>query len=245
MKNHNAKKALVLLFLLVAALLCSGCSDGGSKDAAATISEIPKVLNQAEYVLYQNVFQNDYGTQINGTMVSKSGVFAIIQDAFNNRTRYYVWGYLDNTLCCDWQWEFVPTNTKNLPAPGSLITVTGEFEQNEDALDNYWIKDANLTLDRQYTGPQFELNMQAMSDTLERVQLLNVMYRQESFEGKTFAAYGRIAASNNLEDPYYGAWQIPFSTLREGAVPAIGTNVVLTGKVTLGLLGEAQITVTD
>ena len=174
-------------------------------------------------------------------------MFAVIQDAFNDHTRYYVWGYLDNTRCCDWQWEFVPKDTTNLPAVGSLITVSGTFAKDEaSALDSYWIKDADVSTVKTYTGAAAELHMLAMSDTLERVQLLNIMYRPDSFEGKTFAAYGRIAGPGVLQDPYYdGSWEVPFSSVSDTSALAIGTSVTLTGKVSGGALGESAVTVTQ
>ena len=181
------------------------------------------------------------------TPVTKNGVFAVIQDAFNDHTRYYVWGYLDNTRCCDWQWEFVPKDTTNLPAVGSLITVSGTFVKDEDsALDGYWIKDADVSTVTAYSGAASDMHMLAMSDTLERVQLLNIMYRPEAFEGKTFTAYGRIAGPGVLQDPYYdGSWEIPFTSASDTSALAIGTNVTLNGKVSAGTLGDCAVTVTQ
>ncbi|MBR0408602.1 MAG: hypothetical protein IJI53_11235 [Clostridia bacterium] len=242
------KKNVLLGILLLTVLLCSACSGGSSASGSAqvkTTEEIPVVINQAEYVLYQNIFYNDYGPQYENTPVNKNGVFAVLQDGFSDKTRYYVWGYLDNTQCCDWQWEIVPTDTKNLPAPGSLVSVTGTFVKNEnEALDGYWIKDAEITTINAYAGPTADLHMQAMSDTLERVQVLNILYRSDVFEGKTFTAYGRISAPNVMQDPYYdGSWEISFTSTDDTSKLAIGTNVRLTGKVTAGTLGESKVTV--
>ena len=175
MKNNN--KVVFLALLLAIILLCSACSsDSGSAAEKETVTEVPVILNQAEYVLYQNIFYNNYGPQYENTPVTKNGVFAVIQDAWAGKARYYVWGYLDNTQCCDWQWEFVPKDTKILPAPGSLITVSGTFAKEEAALDGYWIKDADVGVVKTYAGATAELHMLAMSDTLERVQLLNMQH---------------------------------------------------------------------
>ena len=239
------KKLCMVLALCLIALLLSGCggTEGTSdKKAGNTTNEIPVILNQAEYLLYQNVFYNEYGSQYEGQEVAKRGVLAKIQDAFNGRTRYYVWGYLDNTMCCDWQWEIVPKDEAALPPVGSLITVKGIFRADEDALDGYWITDAAVGTETEYTGAQEEINMLAMSCTLERVQMLNILYRPEAFEGKAFIAYGRIAAMNILEDPYYnGSWQIPFAT--EAECPAIGTMVTLKGSVGYISLDKCFLTV--
>ena len=239
------KKLYMALAFILTALLLSGCggAEGASdKKAENTTKEIPVILNQAEYLLYQNVFYNEYGPQYEGQEVIKRGVLGKIQDAFSNRARYYVWGYLDNTMCCDWQWEIVPRDEKSLPPVGSLVTAKGIFRADESALDGYWITDAAVEAETEYTGVQEEMNMLAMSCTLERVQMFNILYRPEAFEGKPFIAYGRIAAVDTLEDPYYnGSWRIPFTAKAE--CPAIGTMVILQGTVKNGALTECLLTV--
>lgn len=246
--NMSKKKCFLLLALLCTlAVLCSACGDSSSPSSSGnTTSEVPVILNQAEYLLYQNIFFNGYDAQYNGTETEKQGVYAEIQDAFNGVTRYYVWGYLDNTKCCDWQWEFVPKDKTSLPTPGSVITVKGTYESTDDALDNFWIKDAEVTIHSRYVGESKELNMLTMSDTLERVQILNILYMGEKFEGKEFIAYGRIASLELLQDPYYdGSWQIPFSVQGSQNIPAIGTTVLLTGKVADSALAESTIKVLE
>ena len=183
------KKMLLVLLLLCAVLLLSAC--GEKKEAvtlATSTAKVPTVLNSAEYTLYQNIFYNDYAKQYDGKSVSKRGVFTTIQDEYFGRTRYYVWGYLDNTLCCDWQWELQLDDTANLPANGSLIDVTGTFASNENALDGYWINGAKITTLTTYTGTKADVDMTTMSDTLERVQILDVQNYPEAFEGKSVFA---------------------------------------------------------
>ncbi len=239
------KKRCMALALVLTALLLSGCGgadDAAGKGAVSTTETVPVLLDQAEYLLYENIFYNDYGPRYEGQEITKRGVLAKIQDAFSNRTRYYVWGYLDNTKCCDWQWEIVPRDEKNLPPVGSLVTAMGIFRADENALDGYWIADAAVEAESEYTGVQAEINMLAMSGTLERVQMLNILYRPEAFEGKAFIAYGRIAAVNTLEDPYYnGSWQISFTT--ETKCPAVGTMVTLKGSVRNAILTECILNV--
>ena len=239
------KKLCFALALLLMALTLSGCGDtkgDAGKAAANTTDSVPVILNQAEYLLYQNIFYNNYGPEYEGQDVTKRGVLAKIHDAFNDRDRYYVWGYLDITKCCDWQWEFVPKNEKNLPVPGSLVTVKGVFRANDDALDGYWIADAAVETETAYTGAQDDINMLAMSCTLERVQILNIQYRSEAFEGKSFSAYGRIAGTDTLENPYYnGSWQMPFTSGTES--PAIGTLVILKGTVRNAALADCALSV--
>ena len=239
------KKLCMAMVLGLTVLLLSGCGSTGSgsdQKALNSTDKVPEVLSQAEYLLYENIFYNDYGPQYEGKEVAKRGVLAKLQDAFSNSARYYVWGYLDNTRCCDWQWEFIPKDEANLPPVGSLITVHGVFGADEAALDGYWITDAAVETEAEYTGHQEEINMFVMSCTLERVQMLNILYRPEAFEGKPFIAYGRIAGIGVLEDPYYNnSWQIPFSA--KVASPAPGTMVSLQGRVREAVLSECALSV--
>ena len=240
-------KLLTAFLCALAVISCVGCSSGSdpgssSPEETGTVPAVqtetdkrPEVFSADEYLLYQNVFYADYGKEIDGDDVKKEGVFTILYDAYKDRQRYYVWGYYDQTKCCDWQWELVPEEGAELPVIGSLVTVTGTFEHNEDALDKYWIKDAHFEVTSTYTGPTAERDMRSMSCTLERVQMINVMNRQDAFQGKTFLAYGRIASLSSLEDPYYnGSWRIDF--FWDGEVPAIGTLVELSGTIKDGKL---------
>lgn len=203
----------------------------------------PTVLTPPEYVLYTNIFYNKTGDDYVGQTFTKTGTLARIEDAFNGRTRWYVWGYNDQTKCCDWQWEIVPKDEAALPEIGSLVEATGTFTASESALDGYWITDAEVSVQTPYTAPEADLVLTAMSDTLERVQLLNMQYYPENFEGKTVWAYGRISAPGVLEDPYYdGSWTQHFAS--DDELPAIGTIVILRGTWHDGVIDEASITVT-
>ena len=244
MNKASVKKIALALMLGLALMLCTACGgDGAKQSGAATTDQVPAILNQAEYVLYQNIFVNGYASQYVNKETTKQGVFTKIWDAYSSMERYYVWGYLDNTRCCDWQWEFKPTDTKSLPAPGSIVLVTGNFVYDENALDDYWIANPQVETLSVYGGPACELNMYTMSDTLERVQVLNIMGHPEAFEGKQFSAYGRVASQTLLEDPYYdGSWQVDFTA--EGAtIPAFGTTVLLRGTVRSGVLAASSLQV--
>lgn len=243
MKQSYVKRLALLLLLAALLMLCTACGDsgGGGQSGTPTSKEVPAILNQTEYVLYQNIFANDTGSQYVGQEMTKHGVFTTIQDAYNGVTRYYVWGYLDNTRCCDWQWELKVTNTKDLPSNGSLVTVKGVFTASEDALDGYWLTNPEIATVTRYVGESSEVDMYTMSDTLERVQILNILNRSEAFEGKQFSAYGRVASLTTLEDPYYdGSWQVPFTANSD--IPAFGTTVVLRGTVKNGALEAASLT---
>ena len=233
------KTSILILTLTVSLFLLSACSSGGGSTAEKS-DEIPVILNQAEYVLYQNIFYNNYLDQYDGKETVKEGVFTILQDAFSNVKRYYVWGYLDQTMCCDWEWEFVPKEPDKLPPPGSKIKVSGIYRKADTALDNFWITDANVEILVSYTGEQADLNMRTMCDTLERVQLANLIRKPDTFIGKQYIAYGRIASGSMLEDPYYdGSWAVGYLTSE--TMPAIGTIVVLRGTYQEGVLAEAKL----
>ena len=237
--GKHLKTAVVCL----AVLLAGSSAACGTKDAEVE-NGIPVVIDQAEYVLYQNVFYNDYGSRYEGTQVEKHGVFTTVRDAFNGRDRYYVWGFLDHTKCCDWQWELVPEDGAELPPDGSLVDVKGTFAADEDALDGYWIENAAVTQRLDPGSDTEEINMCTMSCTLETVQILNILYIPEYFDGTAVNAYGRIAGDGVLEDPYYdGSWQIDFFT--DAELPAVGTTVALIGTVDAGMLDDCALKILE
>lgn len=230
-------KRLIPVFLIVALLLCAcGKKTGGG--------EMPTMLNTAEYVLYQNIFYNEAAGDYVGEKQTKTGTFTVLNDSYNGCTRYYVWGYNDATKCCDWQWEFVPADAASLPAPGSLVDVTGTFAGSEEALDGYWLENAEVKVKTAFEGPACELPLYTMDDTLERVQILNISAFPENYEGKTIRAYGRIASPTTFEDPYYdGSWNAPFES--GDKLPAIGTIVLLDGVCKGGTIAECTLTETS
>ena len=205
-----------------------GINASTNGDTNVVDGEMPTVRNQTEYILYQNIFFNEMADDYLGQTTVKEGTLTRIYDAFNDRTRYYVWGYMDATKCCDWQWEFVPKDPDSLPANGSLVKLTGTLTKDDNALDKIWITDGEIELERAFQPEDCDVDMTTMNATLERVQLLNVQYKPESFEGKTLRVYGRVLNPTTIQHPYYdNAWTQPFAAQEE--VPAIGTMVILTG----------------
>lgn len=195
---------------------------------AVTADVMPTVLNQTEYVLYQNIFFNDMADDYVGQKAVKEGTLARVYDAFNDRTRYYVWGYMDATKCCDWQWEFVPADPDSLPASGSLVKMTGTLTRDDAALDKLWFTDTTLELETAFQPEACDVDMTTMNATLERVQLLNVQYKPDAFAGKSLRFYGRVLNPTTVQHPYYdNAWTQAFET--SASVPAIGTMVILSG----------------
>lgn len=236
--------ALILTLGMLFALCACGEEEKTDVSSAAETDSLPIVLDSNEYNLYQNIFYNQMGEEYAGQSMTKTGVFTSIYDSFNQVTRYYVWGYYDQTKCCDWQWEFVPEDPTALPAIGSLVEMTGTFCADEAALDGYWFIDTSLHVKTAYEASEGEIDMCTMSATLERVQLINMQMFPEEYEGKTVRVYGRVYSPTEVQHPYYdNAWTQPFST--NGSVPAIGSVVIVSGNFSKGEIMDASITETS
>ena len=235
------KRICLALLLLACAVLATACAAKDETTPLATsTSSVPTVLNSSEYTLYQNIFYNNYASQYVGKSMTKRGVITSIYDAYSSVTRYYVCGYLDQTKCCDWQWELQVEDPSTLPAFGSLVEVTGIFAQDEGALDQYWLSNAKVNTLTTYTGATADINMLTMTGTLERVQVMNYSSNHEAFEGKTVFAYGRVFGPNMFQDPYYdGSWTAAFVTNDE--VPAVGTSIILRGVMQAGIITDAKL----
>lgn len=239
---------------LCAALLCvfTGCTQSEPSGAqtqsfpqnASDEMQIETVLTPAEYVLYQNIFYNGQGEDYVGQTVTKTGIYTVLQDAYNETLRYYVWGYNDNTKCCDWQWEFVPAQGAELPNPGSKVQVYGTFEKSEKALDGYWIENATVTVCAPFSGDETDVDTTTMGGTLERVQVANLQAHPEQFEGKSVKVYGRVESTSTVQHPYYdNCFSQPFAS--DGAVQPIGTRVVVSGIYANGVITQARVVQSD
>ncbi len=235
------KIASVIVSALLIIALFAGCS--GNKDSKKTQTadkKMPTVLNTTEYQLYQNIFYNDQKNDYDGKETSKEGTFATVIDAYSNVERYYVWGYNDNTKCCDWQWELKIDDTSKLPTNGSLITVKGTYEVNDSALDGLWIVNPEISVKTEFKERDYDIDMLSMGNTLERVQAANIVNIKEKFEGKTICCYGRVLDEKTLQDAYYdGSWTIGFSGDFEP--PAFGTTILVFGTVKDGALVDCSI----
>lgn len=208
-------------------------------DRSAT-AELPQVFSTQEYADYQNYFYNREADSFTGLQMTKTGVFTKIHDSWNNCDRFYVWGYFDRTKCCDWQWEFVPSDVSALPPQGSLVEMTGTFEKSDGALDQYWFTSCTLETLQTYTGALSDVPMDTMNATLERVQILNMIYYASEYDGMTVTAYGRVLDGASFQHPYYdGVWTLDFVT--EDTVPAPGTEVLVSGVLAAGADTETGI----
>jgi hypothetical protein len=196
------------------------------------LTAMRETFDNMEYTMYRNVFQDTSTKQFDGIQFTKVGTFAVLQDEWSGKLRYYVWGYADQTRCCDYQWEFVPPDARPLPTPGSYIRVKGTFTYTEDqkggALDHYWITDCTLEVLEEYTPSKYDYDLTTMSATLARVQLFSLMNYTGIFEGKTVLVYGRAYSPTQLQHPYYDqSWYLDFNA--EGKTPATGQYLLLGG----------------
>ena len=200
------------------ALLSDGELDTGMKEK----------LDQMEYSAYVDLFYNDNGASYEGKTFNKDGTFAILRDAYSDVTRYYVWGYADNTKCCDYQWEIVLPEGAEIPEPGSYIKVKGTMEKNDAALDGYWLTDITLEVAEKFTNAGYDMDMTTMSPTLVRVQVINMLQFPDNFKEQTVRIFGRALSVNSIQHPYYNeSWSMHFT--ETDTVPAIGKYILLEG----------------
>ncbi len=250
---HPVKKTVIFLGLCLC-LLLSGCnaqiSEGAAKQAAEIAGQqndfqvaepVPYVLDQTEYVLYQNIFFNGQAGEYVGKTFDKTGILIRLEDRWSQVTRYYVWGYMDATKCCDWQWEFVPSDPDSLPPDGSLVVMTGTLVHNEAALDKYWYENASVTLKQRYEGMKgVDVDLSTMDSTLERVQYYNLLKDPDRYNGKTVCMYGRVKTTASIQHPYYdNYWELPFTT--GNTVPATGTMVLIIGTWNTDTIENARV----
>ncbi|MGN0462238.1 MAG: hypothetical protein ACI4HZ_07315 [Ruminococcus sp.] len=240
------KKVISTLLCLSIIFAFVGCSKSEDTNTQPNTTQeeisqtVETILTPAEYVLYQNVFYNEQAGDYVYKEVTKHGIFTVLYDEYNSVTRYYVWGYNDNTKCCDWQWEIVPNDTSNLPNAGSTIDVTGTFTENENALDGYWIENAKIDITAKYKGSDIDVDTTTMGGTLERVQVANMQAHPDKFEGKTVTVYGRILSATTVQHPYYdNCFSQEF--VSNDDVQAIGTRVVISGTYTNGVIEDAEV----
>lgn len=218
-----------------AAYKSSGKTSGKSFDT---------ILDTNEYAMYYNIFYNKLGDDYADKPVFKKGTFATLYDEFSHITRYYVWGYNDQTKCCDWQWELKVDDTSNLPSNGSLVEVSGTLTKSDDSLDGYWITEPKISVKKPYKGPAVDIDMSTMSATLERVEAYYVSSPENPLEGKTVCMYGRVKTISSVQHPYYNeAFEIGVETKDE--MPAIGTMVLVTGTIKDGKIVDATVSVTE
>lgn len=255
------KKLIALIMALCLALTLAACGGTGTEEttagngeentnptADALLSEgelntgMKEKFDQMEYSAYVDLFYNSNGASYEGKTFTKDGTFAILTDAYNNVTRYYVWGYADNTKCCDYQWELVLPEGAEIPEPGSYVKVKGTMEKNEAALDGYWLNDITLEVTDEFKNAGFQMDMTTMSPTLVRVQIINILQFPENFENKTVRIFGRALSANSIQHPYYNeSWSMHFTETDEA--PATGKYILLEGTYNNKVVTTEKLTV--
>ena len=90
--NGKSKRFLLAVLLLAAVILCTACGgdSGGNQTGAPTANEVPVVLSQMEYTLYQNIFANDTGSQYQtGVYFTDEEDGKILREIFEEEKKKY------------------------------------------------------------------------------------------------------------------------------------------------------------
>ena len=254
------KKLITLTLILTLIFSLAACSGGNTDEttaqdesntnpvADAVLSDgelktgMKEKFDQMEYAAYVDLFYNDNGSSYEGKTFKKDGTFAILYDAYNDCTRYYVWGYADNTKCCDYQWEFVMPEGAEIPESGSYIKLSGKMEKNEAALDGYWLTDVTLEVTEEFKNAGFDMDLTTLSPTLVRVEVINILQHKDKFTNKTIRIFGRALSENTIQHPYYNeSWTMHFT--QADTVPAIGTYILIEG--TYNASGDSNVITTS
>lgn len=200
------------------ALLSDGELDTGMKEK----------FDQMEYAAYVDLFSNENGSAYEGKTFTKDGTFAVLYDAFNDIARYYVWGYADNTKCCDWQWEFVLPDSAVIPPVGSYVKVKGTMTKTDAALDGYRLENVEFETKEEFKTTDYTYDMTTMSPTLVRVEVINMQQFPEKFKDANIRLFGRAISTNSIQHPYYNeSWSLHFT--ETDTVPAIGDYILIEG----------------
>ncbi len=233
----------IITALCLVVVLLAGCSGGSKGVDLASLEAVPAVNNVDEYNLYQDIFFNDKAEENENKTMETEGVFATLYDAFNDVTRYYVWGNGEDKTK-DWQWELKLDDTSNLPANGSLVTVKGTFVHDASALDKHWIINPEISVKTEYKGLDCDIDMTVMSGTLERVEMQNISIKSELFEGKTVAGYGRVHEEDSIQHPYIDHI-VEFHVHSDKALPEADTMLIFRGTIDNDVLTETEFVETS
>ena len=200
------KKLIGIFLALLSCLSTAACAGDNS---SGTDTDLLEKFDSMEYSAYVNIFYNGLGADYENKTYSKEGIFCVLQDEYNDTTRYYVWGYADQTKCCDYQWEIVLDENAEIPEPGSFVKFSGTFVFDEAALDNYWFTDVSLEVTKEKSASAFDYDLTCLSPTLVRVQLVNMQAHPVVFDSKTVNVYGRVLDADTVQHPYYDeAWEL-------------------------------------
>lgn len=195
------------------------------------ISEISydrEVISSAEYDGYYDLFFEKNTEKYVDTAVTKEGRITTIHDSFSGKQRYYIYGYGDDAMTQDWQWELDVADPASLPAAGSYVKVSGTLSQSSDALDGYWITDPVIEVTESYEASAFDIDTFTMGNTLIRVQLTSVVNYASEYSSKTIRILGKIGEhgiiTNNSDTK---VWSLVLDY--DGELPQEGTVVLVEG----------------
>lgn len=226
---------------------------GGASEEATTLPAnapdeavvgIKETFSSLEYAAYVNIFYEEKADEYVNKTYTKEGTFAVLRDEYNKVDRYYVWGYADKTRCCDWQWEFVPSDVSALPKAGSYVKLTGKLVADEKALDGYRFTETKLDTVEAYT-PADGMDLTVMSPTLVRVEIANMQGNSEAFKDKKVTVFGRALNGSCIQHPYYdNSWNLDMVMPSGETAPATGQYLTVSGVFTVEN-GGSYLKVTD
>ena len=173
------------------------------------------VISSEEDEAYHDLFYDKNTSAYENKKFTKEGIYAVIFDAFNEKERYYVWGYGHDTRDCCYQWEFIMPEGTEIPAPGSLIEVKGTMTHSDDALDGYWLSDASLTVKKAAEKQDADYDLVSMSPTLMRVQIINMLNKSDSFKDVTVRIPGKTVNENTIAPAFTDdEWTLHFTSAK-------------------------------
>ena len=232
----------LMAILLLCLSLCSCTYEGLIESEDVQLSDtVPLVINEDEYIVYGNVYQQHSGYMYEGQRQTKTGILCTVYDHHADKARYFVWGYCDDKLNRDWQWELKVKDPQQLPPDGSLIEVTGTFQKSTKAFSEYWLTQTSWTVKMQYTGEQYDLNMACMNTTLAATQMEQLHHEPSYFEGKTLSLIGKVDSADTIRHPHSEEmWHQTVQTTTE--LSPVGAGVLVTGVWRNGVVTEAVVT---
>lgn len=239
----------IWIVCMAALLLClplCGCTREGpvAYDDTVDSAVLSYVINEDEFIMYENVFFHHFEDMYDGERQTREGVLCAVYDHHAETTRYFVWGYCNRWLQKDWYWELNVKDPSLLPPVGSQIRVTGTIGQSDDSMFGRWMEKPSWTVLVRYTGEQYDINMAAMGVSLVATQLEQMHHEPEDFEGRTVAMYGRLTENGVIRHPHQTeGWTQ--QTDADIANLTVDSMVLVCGVYRNGVLSEAVMTAFD
>lgn len=201
--------------------------------------DLKETFSEEEDAAYHDLFYNENTSAYENKSFTKYGTFAKIYDAYNLCTRYYVWGYGDTSKSCCYQWEFVMPDSADIPSDGSYVKVTGTMTASEDALDGYWLTNVTLSVEEAFAETDYDYDFVTLSPTLTRVQVINMLNKNDSFKNVSVRLPAYIQTESTLCSVFNdSSWSMHYTdstssvkasdyTVIDGIFNASGTDTLL------------------